>query len=270
MKRKTHERIIVVTWMFLGFAILSTGIFGHPDTRSKGERARAQEIEKLIRALGDNQFSIREKASKRLLEIGVGALPELRKALENNEDPEVKNRAQQIVDEIERENNIPRAVNVNGAEFIPMVDHIWAVPPAGGKTNIKLGLKITNRKKEKTRFYLANTFCIMLQDSQGKDIPTEGGGNDGTKRGISVTPPLSVGESYTVSQLNGRLLQNDRKKLRFEWEDVSGGIWFYKIPSPGKYFLIFTYEYEKDFHWDDGISLWKGKVNTYPYPIEIK
>src|SRR5262249_33627256 len=58
----------------------------------------AEEMQALIRQLGDERFTVRENASARLLEIGVAALPLLEQAAESS-DPEVRQGAWRILDE---------------------------------------------------------------------------------------------------------------------------------------------------------------------------
>jgi HEAT repeat protein len=60
-----------------------------------------EQIEKLIKQLGDDSFDVREKATKALVEIGAPALPLLRKAAaDTNADIEIRNRAKAIIDKI--------------------------------------------------------------------------------------------------------------------------------------------------------------------------
>jgi HEAT repeat protein len=61
---------------------------------------KTKDIEKLIVQLGDQEFSVREKASRSLEKIGVPALEQLRLA-EKSEDPEVVRRAKLAIDFIE-------------------------------------------------------------------------------------------------------------------------------------------------------------------------
>lgn len=63
--------------------------------------ADAARIDRLIRDLGAQEFEVREKAQKELVEIGPAALPALRKALEDA-DAERAHRARRAIDEIER------------------------------------------------------------------------------------------------------------------------------------------------------------------------
>jgi hypothetical protein len=65
-----------------------------------------EEIQRLIRQLGDNCFQMREEASKRLLDMGSPAIPWLEGAAESN-DPEVRHRAWRIIDQRAAQGEIP-------------------------------------------------------------------------------------------------------------------------------------------------------------------
>jgi HEAT repeat protein len=60
----------------------------------------AEKIEQLIKQLGHDDFDTREKATRELVEIGKPAIPQLNKAVKDNNDPEVQRRAQGIVEKI--------------------------------------------------------------------------------------------------------------------------------------------------------------------------
>jgi tetratricopeptide (TPR) repeat protein len=59
------------------------------------------EIRELIQKLGDDSFVVRERASKRLLQIGVIAEPELRRAT-NNDDSEISRRAELLLSQLDQ------------------------------------------------------------------------------------------------------------------------------------------------------------------------
>jgi WD40 repeat protein len=69
------------------------------ETPPRAEPAQAAEIARLIKQLGSDEFADREKASKRLGEIGEPALPALRKAA-GSDDAEVRERARRLIDGI--------------------------------------------------------------------------------------------------------------------------------------------------------------------------
>src|SRR5262245_49603505 len=62
----------------------------------------SDEVRRLIRQLGDNDFEIRERATAQLLQGGESELPALRRAMENDTDLEVRRRTRRIFDSIER------------------------------------------------------------------------------------------------------------------------------------------------------------------------
>ncbi|MHC4606193.1 MAG: PDZ domain-containing protein [Planctomycetota bacterium] len=61
----------------------------------------AKRVAGLIKKLGSEDFQERENATEELRKIGDPAVPQLKKAMEEAEDPEVRARAESIVDEIE-------------------------------------------------------------------------------------------------------------------------------------------------------------------------
>lgn len=71
-----------------------------PEDAARGEQR------KLIRDLGDDSFSVREKANKRLLKLGVAALPTVREAA-SSEDAEVRSRAWRLIDRWAEQGEIP-------------------------------------------------------------------------------------------------------------------------------------------------------------------
>ena len=62
-----------------------------------------QDVDQLIKQLNDEEFQVREKATKALIEKGKPALPALRKALKNESSLEVKARLNAVIREIEIE-----------------------------------------------------------------------------------------------------------------------------------------------------------------------
>src|SRR5215475_8040048 len=62
-----------------------------------GKEKEAERIARLIKQLGDDSFAKREAASKALEAIGKPALPALRKAAASGNDPELRQRAERII-----------------------------------------------------------------------------------------------------------------------------------------------------------------------------
>jgi len=73
---------------------------GPEKDKSAGNNEIQKDVEKLIEQLADEDFSVRDKAAKRLLEIGADGLPTLRNAL-NHSDAEVRRRLEDLVPTIE-------------------------------------------------------------------------------------------------------------------------------------------------------------------------
>src|SRR5947209_6261916 len=97
-----HPRLPGPVGPMLLLLLLICGIWVVPcPTRARAAEPEAAEIRELIRQLGSDQFMERETAGKRLEAIGLPALPLLRKAADS-EDPEVRQRAAQLVEGMER------------------------------------------------------------------------------------------------------------------------------------------------------------------------
>jgi tetratricopeptide (TPR) repeat protein len=67
-----------------------------PSTDAPSDEA----ISKLIQQLGSAEFAEREAATKRLQSIGEAALPALREAAKDNDNPEIQRRAQRLIERI--------------------------------------------------------------------------------------------------------------------------------------------------------------------------
>ena len=97
----------------LVFPFLSVPVFADPQKETPASTELQKEVEKLIEKLGDEEFTVRDKAAKRILEIGADALPTLRKALDHP-DAEVKRRLAEMVPAIEISTALsPKIVNLN-------------------------------------------------------------------------------------------------------------------------------------------------------------
>jgi gas vesicle protein len=79
---------------------LTTSISFPLDEPTKAAAADAKQLKKLIHELGSDDFSVREKATQGLTDIGRTALPALREALQSA-DAEVRQRARRVMDSIQ-------------------------------------------------------------------------------------------------------------------------------------------------------------------------
>jgi WD40 repeat protein len=71
-----------------------------PDRSAGGERPAAGEVARLIRQLGSERFAQREAATRRLAELGEAAWEALRVVATGTNDPEVRRRARQLVEDL--------------------------------------------------------------------------------------------------------------------------------------------------------------------------
>jgi hypothetical protein len=79
---------------------------------NSGKAAKSDRVAALIKQLGDKAFAKREAASKELEDIGEPALAGLRKAATSSDDPEIRRRAERIIQTI-----ATRAANAALAAF---------------------------------------------------------------------------------------------------------------------------------------------------------
>lgn len=86
---------------FIGLWILLAGLHQGTATLGKPPLLPEEEIDKLISQLGDDQFKVREEATRQLISMRQRALLALRKAA-NAEDLEVRLRARLIIERIQR------------------------------------------------------------------------------------------------------------------------------------------------------------------------
>jgi hypothetical protein len=84
----------------IGLLIFAACLAAGPATAPTSPPPAPQDVNLLIAQLGHDDFSIREAAAKKLIEIGKPALESLRKAAESPDDPETQARAQQVIKRI--------------------------------------------------------------------------------------------------------------------------------------------------------------------------
>jgi hypothetical protein len=91
-------RVGTFAWAAVALAAVVSGTV--PRGHAAGE-AKTAAVADLVKQLGDAQFATREAANKALVDLGAPALPELRKAADTSDDPEVRARAGRLVAVIE-------------------------------------------------------------------------------------------------------------------------------------------------------------------------
>jgi len=112
-----------------------------------GPTTQSANVPALIHQLGDDSYKARAEAAQHLREIGASAIPALREA-KNSGDPEVRIRAQELIDELTG-NVIPTDV---------------PQPPVAGNGGF---YPQSYRKRE------SQTFCIVDASKDGRSIHIE-------------------------------------------------------------------------------------------------
>lgn len=98
-------RTVFATLLLAAF-VLTCGLVASPTDLAAGpddkrEEAQAERVRQLIDQLGAEEFKAREAATRELQQIGKPALPALRRAAETTDDPEVRSRAQRVIEAVE-------------------------------------------------------------------------------------------------------------------------------------------------------------------------
>src|SRR5580765_5316061 len=149
-----------------GLAVAAWMPFTFAPQSPKLALASQAEIKTLISDLGSIDYKTREKVSKRLVEIGLPALPALEVA-EESSDLETRQRAAALVNRIRAANRLP--TRVNGMEFKLVLDEKTKVNKFPQVT-VKGALHIKNTKDTLYRLNIDRTVRGFLQDAQGKFI----------------------------------------------------------------------------------------------------
>jgi hypothetical protein len=108
-------------------------------------RNPAPTAEQLIERLGSNDFRTREAASRALSDLGIAALPALRKA-QNHPDPEVRRRLEELIPDLESRTALePRRVTLKVTNR-PVKDILAEITK---QTGYKLALAQENTERDK-------------------------------------------------------------------------------------------------------------------------
>ncbi len=229
-----------------------------------GQFPQPGEIAKLIKDLGDEDFQVREKATKRLTEIGVSALDALREAQAKG-DAETSKRSELLIRSIGVLHHLP--THVKGMEFkLILMDDEWSIPNPGARTPIKVNLEITNTTDEAYRLFLYDAVKVVLQDSSHNNIRVSGG-REHPNPLEKISPPLKKNQTYTLT------LQGERwrsgNKLAFYLRDPYNRYWKAEGLPKGTYYLGLVYEYSKATT-DLKPPLWVGRAETLLETVEIQ
>lgn len=88
--------------------VLITKGLKEPRKPVKLDEKTTREVDKLLKDLGAAGFQVREKATAELKKIGAGIVPQVRKYMAANDDPEVQIRCRQLTDELDGVLDLPR------------------------------------------------------------------------------------------------------------------------------------------------------------------
>jgi hypothetical protein len=130
-------------------------------------------------------------------------------------------------------------VKENGAEFQTVALTEWPVPPVGEKSEIRLGLKVTNRSGRWMQINVFDAVQVVLKDSDGK-----------AWRGVRERDATSVPEPLFLQPREGQTIYRnatlergaDGNHLRLIGSDGAGGNWHFDGLHPGTYEVGFVYE----------------------------
>ncbi len=134
-------------------------------------------------------------------------------------------------------------VTENGAEFQTVAQARWPVPAAGEKSEIQLGLKVTNRTEKMMQINLFDTMQVVLEDSRGTELRLI------RMRDATFIPDpliLKSGQSQIIARNAALEWMEEGKNLRLIGPDGAGGNWHFNGPKPGKYMMRLAFENNED------------------------
>ena len=166
----------------------------------------------------------------------------------------------------------------NEAEFQTVTRPQWILPVRGAKSEVQIGLKVTNRSQQSMRMSVFDTAHVVLEDSQGIYLSCK------MSRYYTVIPDpllLQPGESRTIYRNATLEWASDGKSLRLFGSDGAGGTWHFDDLKPNRYKVHFDYEVNDERMKPvlDRIAksvtdpmhppFWMGKVTSKELAVEI-
>jgi RNA polymerase sigma factor (sigma-70 family) len=159
-----------------------------------------------------------------------------------------------------------RVVRAENVEFQAVVEPRRPVPAAGGRNDMDLGLRITNRSQGSLLFDL-NQLMPILTTADGQGVTQTG---ERLRAAYATPVELGPGQSATVLW-RGALEAQDADTTRLRFIDGTAYHYQYEGLRPGRYRLRFQYEVSdpaantlagKYGELPKGMTLWTGKVVT--------
>jgi len=231
--------VFIVTCLLVASVVVGLAMRGQPPA---GEPPRTDaeitptdaEIKRLITALGDESFRVREDATKRLIEIGMPAFEPLLEA-KRKVEPETWRRAEAIIDAIGVAN---RFVIVDDMMFRLTSDKKWIISRKQQET-IKVSLEITNLS-DTPRDLNDNALLFgVVTDKRGRELSRELDREHPYKECYSTT--LKKNEMAVIS-FKGRAPWTSGRVCDLIFRDDFGRTWRCDSLPGGDYFLKLVYD----------------------------
>jgi hypothetical protein len=258
MVRKVLFLVVALTFLSGLSALSQSG----EKAASEKKEISATEINKLIAELGHADFRVREKAMKRLDEIGEAALEPLYAAKKNG-NREVSQRAKLLIPAIEW--RVLPSKTVSGMQFRLAVDKKWPVSKQGERNAIKIHLEVRNVQDRICRVF-PGVSQVKLTDLKGKSFLSVAGSNGSVAAWYSQ--PLKKNETFSI-ELDGVITLN-RNSIRFWVIDPFDASWCGNNLVKGTYFVSVCYRNHSEYLAGLGFPLWVGEVETFHQKVQIE
>jgi hypothetical protein len=249
------------------FLLVSAGAFAEPQDKATPAKMQVSpsEIKKLIADLAHKDFREREKATKRLGEIGLPALKALQEAADNG-DAETRQRATNLAKGIRAANCLP--TRVSQMEFRLIVEKEWAIPKPGQIKKIGLSLEFKNTASEAVRLYLYKSVRVIIKELKGNDLLK--GGFQTSDSAHSTTSPLLAKNQIFLLPFAGKLSALTEGTVSVWFQDVFACTWSTRNGIPkGTYKFSLGCENAKAAT-DAGEKCWVGNAETLTETVVIK
>lgn len=171
------------------------------------------------------------------------------------------------------------AITEKSAEFQTVTRPQWMIPAAGAKSEVQIGMRVTNRTNTWMQINVFDTVDVVVQDSQGMSLR---GGKGRTRTHAPDPVILEARESRTIYR-NARLEWSpDAKILRLTGSDGAGGTWYFDDVKLGKYTLHLICENDEEkvksilarpanhLIGANEAPFWMGNVTTKELGVEIR
>lgn len=147
----------------------------------------AADVSQLIKTLGSGSYQEREDASKKIMAIGVAAIPALEKAVDNP-DAEVANRARGMVQQLRLNSK------ANGVRQLMAIRTLGEMKKAEGLPALKALL-------ESKEMFVADYAARAIAQIEGKPLPARAFTRDSVKGDLSLLPANCgiIGQSIMAS-----------------------------------------------------------------------